>query len=124
MKQVAKFKDRLRLAMEIERMSNSELSYRSDLSLSLISKYLSGVSKAGSEKLFTLARVLNVNPVWLLGFDVSMRNDTSEESINYVRQGYLNRIKEIIERQDEKALETMLIMISSYDDAVNGKKKM
>lgn len=40
-----------------------------------ISQYCSGKTEPNQEKLFVLGAALNVNPVWLMGFDVSIDGD-------------------------------------------------
>lgn len=64
------FEKRLREALDLKSMTQSELSSRSGLSKSIISNYLSGRYKAKSQNLYLLAKALNVSEAWLMGFDV------------------------------------------------------
>lgn len=61
--------DRLKTAMLHREMSAAELSKLSKVSESLISRYLKGDYSPKTDKVDLLARALNVNPVWLMGFD-------------------------------------------------------
>lgn len=64
------FQNRLDKALKIRNMKSVELHEKTGLSESLISKYLSGNAVARQRKIDLLADTLNVNPVWLLGYDV------------------------------------------------------
>ena len=50
----------------------TELAKRTGLSKSTISHYMSGYTKPKSDKLFVLAKALNVREQWLMGLDVPM----------------------------------------------------
>lgn len=65
-------KDRLKEAMSIRQMRAADLVEVSGVPKSAISFYLAGKSKPKADRLYTLARVLNVNEAWLLGYDVPM----------------------------------------------------
>ena len=49
-----------------------ELHEKTGISESLISKYLSGNALARQKKIFLISKVLDVNPAWLMGYDVPM----------------------------------------------------
>lgn len=68
--QIDDFSTRLRKALQMNNMTQSELSNKTKLDKSLISNYLSGNYKAKQDKLTLLANALNVNEVWLMGYDV------------------------------------------------------
>lgn len=57
---------RLRDAMDREHISAAELSRRSSVSKGLISYYLKGRCLAKQDKVYLLAKALNVNPGWLM----------------------------------------------------------
>lgn len=69
---VEDFSIRLRKAMNYRNMKQIDLSNKTGIDKSLISNYLSGNYKAKQDKLYELAKALNVNEAWLMGFDVSM----------------------------------------------------
>ena len=64
------FANRLQKALDKNKMKPSELANKTGLDKSLISNYLSGNYKAKQNKLTILAKVLNVNEIWLMGYDV------------------------------------------------------
>lgn len=72
MKPIDTFQNRLQKAINIRNIKPVELHERTEISESLLSKYLSGNAVARQRKLALLADALNVNEVWLMGYDVSM----------------------------------------------------
>lgn len=77
---VENFANRLSKILNIRNMKPVELHEKAGISESLISKYLSNSAVARADKLTILANVLDVNPVWLMGYDVLMdRNMKTDE---------------------------------------------
>ena len=69
---IANFKDRLAEAMQIRNMKAIDLSEKTGIPKSSISQYLSGHVEAKTDRNYLLAVALDVNPVWLSGYDVPM----------------------------------------------------
>lgn len=57
---------RLKESMERKNMSAAELSRASGIGKNLISYYLKGKCLAGQDKVYKLAKALDVNPGWLI----------------------------------------------------------
>lgn len=74
MQTIDSFKNRLARALEIKNLKPVELHEKTGLSESLISKYLSGVAAPRQRKIDILSDALEVNPVWLMGYDVPMES--------------------------------------------------
>lgn len=74
---VDSFQNRLKEAMDYRNIKQVDLVEKTKLDKTLINKYLSGVSNAKQRKLTILAEALNVNEVWLLGYDVSMEREAN-----------------------------------------------
>lgn len=66
------FSNRLQKALNLSNMKQVDLVERTGLDKTLINKYLAGIMKAKQDKLTILAQVLNVNEVWLMGYDIPM----------------------------------------------------
>ncbi|HCT0503537.1 TPA: helix-turn-helix transcriptional regulator, partial [Staphylococcus pseudintermedius] len=77
------FKDRLKQIMSERKISQSELSRRTGIGRNSISDYLNGKYEAKQDKVFELAKALNVNEAWLMGFDIS-KNREIENSITSI----------------------------------------
>ena len=80
------FSNRLKNAMEIRNMKQSELVEKTSLDKTLISKYLSGITKAGQKKITLLANALNVNEIWLMGYDVPMNAEISFDNLDIMQK--------------------------------------
>lgn len=78
----ATFAQRLREAMHLRRLNQTDLHDLTGIGKPSISTYLKGEYKAKQDKVDLLATVLDVNPAWLMGYDVSMDSSHSS-SIKY-----------------------------------------
>lgn len=78
------FQNRLKKAMEYRNIKQVDLVEKTKLDKTLINKYLSGVAKAKQKKLAILAKALEVDEVWLMGYDTSMENSTNTKLENNV----------------------------------------
>lgn len=65
-------KDRLNEALKLRGMTATELSNKTGLNKSSISRFLSGKSIPRSLTIGLMAEALNVSPTWMLGYDVTI----------------------------------------------------
>ena len=75
------FQSRLEKAIQIRNIKPVELHEKTGISESLLSKYLSGNAVARQRKLTSLADVLNINEVWLMGYDVPMERNLKVDEL-------------------------------------------
>lgn len=80
MKLVDTFSNRLQNALNNSNMRQVDLVEKTKIDKTLINKYLAGIMKAKQDKLTILADALNVNEIWLMGYDVPM--DRNLNSLN------------------------------------------
>lgn len=80
---MSEFKDRLRKALIAKRINASELSRLSGIGKSDISNYLNGKYLAKQNKVYLLAKALDVDPGWLIT-GVEPEKDVVERSIPIV----------------------------------------
>lgn len=66
---------RLRQALDNAKMTQQELSNKSGVPKSSISQYVHGRFVPQNKYAGAMAKVLNVNPAWLIGFNVPMSED-------------------------------------------------
>ena len=71
---------RLQIALSNKEMKPQELADKSGVSKSSISQYVNGSHAPGNISAKKMGKVLNVEPMWLMGFDVEMRKDFSSKS--------------------------------------------
>lgn len=68
------FRNRLIDAMQIMQISQEELSRRTKINKSTISRYVKGEILPKVDNTFIISKALNVNPAWLMGMNVPMRD--------------------------------------------------
>lgn len=78
------FEDRLKQIMSERKISQSELSRRTGIGRNSISDYLNGKYEAKQDKVFELAKALNVNEAWLMGFDISKNRKIENNDITSI----------------------------------------
>lgn len=79
-KPISEFKTRFNKAISMQNIKPIDLANKTGLSKSTISHYMSGYTKPKSDKLYILAHALNVNPTWLMGFDVPIERNSQAVS--------------------------------------------
>ncbi len=75
---IATFAERLAEAMRIREVSQTELHNRTGINKSSISTYLKGEYEAKQNKVYEIARALNVSEAWLMGYDVGMNSESND----------------------------------------------
>ena len=106
---------RLSMALERKGMRAAELSKLSGVGKSSISQYLKGKHAPGNVSAGKMADVLNVNPVWLIGFDVPMITPQKHpgemgyaaESISLDMQEAAEKIELLNEKNRKRVLKYM-----------------
>ena len=75
-------KNRLNEALTLRNMTRNELAEKSGINKGTISRYLRGETIPRSLAIGRIARALDVNPAWVLGYDVPMEGDSMPIEIN------------------------------------------
>ena len=88
---------RLRKALTIRNMKQAELCRKTKIATSAMSEYLSGLYDPKQDKIYIIAEALDVDPVWLMGFDVPMEKEDKKSSSD-----------ELVLTEGEKALIRLL----------------
>lgn len=73
------FHKRLRYAMDLRGVTQTELCNKTKIPKSAMSQYMSGAFKPKDERTYLLAKALDVNEVWLLGYDIPMERENLKE---------------------------------------------
>ena len=100
---------RIKKALAVRNMKQSELCEKTKIPKSALSEYVSGAYEPKQDRLFLIAQALDVDPVWLMGFDVPMEKgkeiSPSELSLTEGEQMLLNLFRQIPEDQQRVFLE-------------------
>lgn len=75
------FSNRLTKAVSIRNIKAVELSEKTGISKSKISSYMSGRFKAKQDGIHLLSKALNVDPAWLMGYDVPIEPNTKTDEL-------------------------------------------
>lgn len=68
--------------------------YNIKLNKNDLSQYVSGKVEPGNKKLTILAKALNVNPVWLMGYNVPMTAELKTDSKSEILIEKINKLDE------------------------------
>lgn len=71
---------RLKKALSIRNMTQAELCQKTKIPKSALSEYIKGLYDPKQDRLIILSEALNVDPVWLMGFDVPMEKEDKKRS--------------------------------------------
>lgn len=117
------FSNRLKKALDINKMRPIDLSNKTGIDKSSISSYLSGRYKANDDNLHAIALALDVSEAWLLGYDVSIDgkdlNNNSNERLNKLDILY-QKTRDILSEDDKSTLE--FILQKTLNNYNNSKK--
>ena len=69
---------RIKKAMELRNLNQTDIVERSNIKKSALSQYISGKITPRQNVIDELSKVLNVSEPWLMGYDVPMRRNTSK----------------------------------------------
>ena len=88
--------DRLQQALEIREMRQAELARKTGIAKSSICTYLTGEYEPKQKNIYKLARALNVDEAWLMGYDVPMerKNPSSpeENNLSKIKQDVIDKV--------------------------------
>ena len=98
---------RIRKALTIRNMKQAELCRKTKIATSAMSEYLSGLYEPKQDKIYLMSQALNVDPVWLMGFDVPMEPDNKKISSD-----------ELALTEGEKALIKLLRRVPAADQPI------
>ena len=105
---------RMKDALSDKGINSADLSRHSKINQSSLSQYLNGTNKPNSLRAMTIASILEVNPVWLMGFDVPkyVVDEKSQQDNYYINPETAKVAQAIFDDSDLHAL---------FDAAQNSK---
>ena len=108
---------RLKKALDMRNMRATELCEKTNVPKSAISHYLKGSFVPKQDRAYILAKALNVNPAWLMGFDapVEIKEETKktpgEEVLTEGEKVMLKVFRQIPEDRQAEALELLQVAL-------------
>lgn len=116
MQLVSSFSSRLQELMDIKKISRSELAMLSGINKSNITRYCKGDYKAKQDVVFLIADRLNVNPAWLMGYDISMEAPPRPAPAPALSHEE-SRLVKLYRRADDIDKRTVMTVLSRYEAA-------
>ena len=100
---------RIKKALSIRGMKQSEICEKTKIPKSALSEYISGAYEPKQDRLVLIAQALDVDPVWLMGFDVPMekekKSSPSEDDLTEGEKMMIDIFRLIPEDQQQVFLE-------------------
>lgn len=81
------FSERLAEALSIREMTAAQLSRKTGIPEGTISCYKKGLYEAKQNRLWQIACALDVNPAWLMGYDVPMQQEDASQMFSFPYEG-------------------------------------
>ena len=77
---VATCAERIRTALTIKGMKQSDLCRLTKIPKSALSQYISGAYEPKQDRIYLMSQALNVSETWLMGLDVPMERQVKKDS--------------------------------------------
>lgn len=107
-KRVASCSKRIKTALSIRGVRQSDLCRITKIPKSALSQYISGVYEPKQDRIYLISKALNVNEAWLMGLDVPMeRQDTvspKEPELSEGEKMLLDLFRQVPEDQQQLVL--------------------
>lgn len=114
------FKDRLVDAMKRAEINSAELSRRTGISKGAISNYIKGRYKAAQTNTYLLAKALNVDEGWLMGYEVPMKPYDPNEDLD----GFELTDEMVVDPEVDKLVKILKITLYRIADDEKRKKAL
>ena len=114
---VAKCSTRLSQALAARGMKQTDLCNKTGIPKSAISQYISGAFEPKQDRLLLIAQALDVDPVWLMGYDVPMEREQKispdKPELTEGEKMLLDLFNRLPEEQQELVLQMIRVALRS-----------
>lgn len=111
--------NRIRIALNIRRMKQSELCQITKIPKSALSQYISGCYEPKQDRIYLIAKTLDVSEAWLMGYDVPMERDKenaptpTKEDLSEGEKALLELFNRVPEDQQKLVLQMIRAALGS-----------
>ena len=113
--------ERIKRALRIRGMRQYELCQLTKIPKSAISQYVSGAFEPKQDRVYLIAKALNVSEAWLMGFDVPMARERNSPEEPKLSEGE-KMLLELYNRVSDETKEVLITMMSSFDKIPTDKQ--
>ena len=122
---VATCAERIKKALYIKGMKQSDLCRLTQIPKSALSQYISGAFEPKQDRIYLMAQALNVSEAWLMGLDVPMERQVkkaspSESNLSEGEQLWL----ELYHRLSAETRELLIHTMGGFDRLPKDKQKL
>ena len=108
--------ERIATALSIRNMKQAELCMKTKIPKSAISQYIGGSFEPKQDRIYLIAKALDVSEAWLMGYDVPMErnqkpNSPDEEKLTEGEKAMLELFRRIPEERQPEALELLQVAL-------------
>ncbi len=100
--------NRIRMALNIRGMKQAELCQITKIPKSALSQYISGCFEPKQDRIYLIAKILDVSEAWLMGYDVPMERQKNipqdEKSLSEGEKALLELFNRVPEDQQDLVL--------------------
>lgn len=113
--------NRLRKALNIRGMRQSDLCRITKIPKSAISQYLSGDFEPKQDRIYIISKALDVSEAWLIGYDVPMEREIKNpppltyEELNEGEKAILDLFNKVPEEQQKLVLQMIRAALGSQE---------
>ena len=111
---------RIKKALKIKGMKQSELCKLANIPKSSLSQYLSGDFEPKQDRIYLIAKALNVSEAWLMGFDVPMerqakKNSPSESNLTEEEKIILDLFRRVPVDKQQMVLQMIRVALGNQE---------
>lgn len=107
--------DRIRKALTLRAMKQSELCRITKIPKSALSQYISGCYEPKQDRIYLIAKTLDVSEAWLMGYDVPMEKEKNtpqdKSELSEGEEMLLDLFSQIPEDQQKTVLEMIRVAL-------------
>ena len=114
---------RIKKALSLRGMTQAELCRLLKIPKATLSQYVSDVYEPKEDRTRAIARVLNVDPLWILGYNVPMNADApslSDQDLTEAERAWLNLYRTL----SPEHRTTFVTLIESFDNLPDPVRQM
>lgn len=112
--------DRIKTALSIRGMKQSDLCRLTKIPKSALSQYISGAYDPKQDRIYLISRALNVSEAWLMGLDVPMErakeSSTAEQKLTVEEQMWLELYHKLSGEARERLVEAFSLFGGLSED--------